>query len=58
MQSEAPRREITQEELEAINEYHNEHFPEIVAGEIWELEIGKFKVVSAGNKYVKLRRLK
>lgn len=53
-----PRREITREEMEAVNEYHNEHFPEIVPGEIWELEIGKFQVVTAGNKYVKLRRLK
>lgn len=57
MHYEEPRREITQEEKEVVNKFYNHTCPEVVPGEIWELEIGRFKVESAGKKYVKLRRL-
>ena len=51
------RRKITDEEADLREKAYKEMAPEVVVGEIWELEIGKFKVVSVGNKYVKLKRL-
>jgi len=51
------RRETTEREQEVVNEFLNETYPEVVPGEIWSLEIGRFKVVTAGKKFIKLRRL-
>lgn len=51
------RRAISEEERAIAEEAYKKLAPNVVVGEIWELEIGRFKVVSAGNKYVKLKRL-
>ena len=51
------RRAISEQERAIAEEAYKKLAPKVVVGEIWELEIGRFKVVSAGNKYVKLKRL-
>jgi len=41
--------EMTEQEAKEVNN--------IRKGEIWELEIGRFKVVNVGNRFIKLRRI-
>lgn len=51
------RRKLSKAETDLREARYAEIAPNVVVGEVWELEIGRFKVVSAGNKYVKLKRL-
>lgn len=58
MEAEAPgkRGKDPMQLLRETNNYKEE--VTIRKGEIWQLDIGKFKVVNVGKQYVKLRRLK
>ena len=51
------RREVSDAEARISEMRKAEIAPNVVVGEVWELEIGKFKVMCAGKKFIKLKRL-